>query len=97
MDTTGPSPATQDAGGIATLERWLERGGKGALAKLARDSNIGYAQLWRYVKGHAVPQYPTAIAISAATGGEVSALSLVSRQRITRKPKRRSGKRRRAA
>ena len=87
------SPA--DAGGQVSLEQWLERNGRGALARLARDTNIDYHQLRRYVKGFAVPQFKAAAAISAATSGQVSAMSLVSRVRVRAAAKKRA--RRRAA
>jgi len=67
-----------------SLEQWVERQGRGALVRLATDTGIDYQQLRRYVKRLAIPQFKAASIISAATGGKVSVISMLSR---TRAPK----------
>ncbi len=64
-----------------TLVEWLQRQGRGALRRLSRETNIHYDVLWRYREARNVPGYDNAVRIEVATGGVVTAMSLMSGKR----------------
>lgn len=59
-----------------TLQEYVEKRGRGSVAKLVRDSGISRSTLERALAGYAVT-VETAKAITEATGGKVSARALV--------------------
>jgi|TARA_Y100000310_G_scaffold95355_3_gene93178 DNA-binding transcriptional regulator YdaS (Cro superfamily) len=58
------------------LKKYVQKGGRGTIADLVRESGISRTTVEKAVGGMAVSA-ETAKAISAATGGKVSARKLV--------------------
>ncbi len=74
--------AVSPSGAVSmTLSEWLKRQGRGALRRLSRDTSIHYDVLWRYRAARNVPGYENAVRIEVATGGVVTAMSLMSGKR----------------
>lgn len=55
-----------------TLQEWVEREGKGAIARLSRESGIAYPTVHKICSGH-IPGLPTIKRLCQVTGGEVTA------------------------
>lgn len=54
---------------------WVGAQRRGTLARIRRETGLGWSTLWRAQQGHSV-SYRTARALSLATGGVVSIVSL---------------------
>lgn len=67
------------------LEEYARRHGRGAIAKLAADTGIDYALLWRYKERRTVPSFDNASRIEKATGGELKAADLCTVKRATKR------------
>lgn len=76
-----------------TLNEWLDREGRGAMAWLARETGLTYMTIHNLMAGRARASSRSAIAIWQATKEEVDLLSLL----IPSKAKRSRVKRKRAA
>lgn len=71
------------------LSDWVAREGAGAKTRLQKATGKTFATISRIVRGKCVPEWETATAISAATGGECSAEEILA-DAITAKAARRA-------
>ncbi len=71
-----------------TLVEWVARQGRGAIAKLSKDTGLSYPTVLELSKGRGRAKYETAKKISEATAGEVSIESLCEDHGFPRPPKR---------
>lgn len=60
-----------------TLSEWCEKEGRGALTRLTKATGLTFAAVSRVVKGTAQARADTAKKLSDATGGAVSAASIL--------------------
>lgn len=89
------------------LDEWVQTRGEGAITRLQSQTGLSYTAVHDAVRGKSRPTYATAMRLSAATGGRVSAEEIcdpleirarasrhkaAARQKMKRKP----GKRRTA-
>lgn len=58
------------------LKQWVAQQGRGELTRLQHETKIAYSTLSLLASDHHVARYPTAVAISKATGGAVSIAEL---------------------
>lgn len=61
----------------SALARWVEAKGKGARATLARRAGVQWQTVDAIVRGETVPTRETALRLSEATDGEVSAAEIL--------------------
>lgn len=58
-----------------TFDKWLAREGRGAMTRVHLETHVSYPTLQKAKRGEALSR-PLALAISGATGGEVTAETL---------------------
>jgi hypothetical protein len=55
------------------LDEWVFRAGEGAISRLQSQTGLSYTAVHKAVRGKSKPTYETALRLSAATGGMVTA------------------------
>ena len=77
----GQARGAQVGGAVMTFAKWLKKRPRGTAVRLSREHAISASTVYRLQRGGTLRDYALAQRVSAATGGEVTAVELCEGQK----------------